>query len=457
MERQILKRLSSIFKNKFISGEEALSYSYDASGLFFIPDGVVLAENKEDVCKVLKLAEELGFFVIPRGRGTATTGSPLAKKGGIVLSLERMNRILEFNEEERIVVVEPGVINGELKRFLKKRGYFYPPDPASYEFSTIGGNVATGAGGPKGLKYGSTKDYVISLEVVLPGGRILKTGPPTLKQAAAYNLAPLFIGSEGTLGVITEIVLKVLPLPEKRILFVSFHQKEEEALEVISYILKSRKTPSCAEFVDKTSLKALKLCFTDKKTEILVEKDIKSLLFLEFDGNQAEVGEAVCFVENFYREKDIKFIKAEKEEEAEKLWRIRREISPALKLLGERKIADDVVVPRNYMQELLSFVRKLEKEGGIPVSCFGHAGDGNFHINLLFNEEKRKIAENLRKKILEKVISLKGTISGEHGIGYTKRSFVNLELSSFHIEVMKKLKKVFDPRGILNPLVKIPD
>ncbi len=453
MKKEILKKLSSIFKEKFLSGEEALSYSYDASGLSFIPDGVILAENKEDVRMLLELAEKLGFFVIPRGRGTATTGSPLAKKGGIVLSLERMNRILEFNEEERIVIVEPGVINGDLKRFLAEKGYFYPPDPASYEFSTIGGNIATGAGGPKGLKYGSTKDYVISLEVALPGGNFLKTGPATLKQAVSYNLAPLFIGSEGTLGVITEAVLKVLPLPEKKVLFVSFHKKEEEPLEIISYFLKNGKTPECAEFVDRTSLKALKICF---QNEEFLKREIEALLFLEFDGNREEVERDSLFVEKFYLKKGIAFLKGEGES-AEKLWKIRRDISPALKVLGERKIADDVVVRRRNMKELLFFVRKLEKETGIFISCFGHAGDGNFHINLLFNEEKRKIAEDLRRTILKKVIELNGSISGEHGIGYTKRDFITMELSPFCIEIMRKIKKVFDPRGILNPLVKFPD
>jgi len=453
---KIFKELEALFgKERFLTKEEdLLSYSYDSSSLIRIPSAIALPERKEEVVEILKLAQEYKVPVISRGAGTATTGSPLAHKGGIIICFSRMNKILEFNEEERIVRVEPGVLNGELKSFLKKYGFFYPPDPASYAFSTIGGNVATGAGGPRGLKYGTTKDYVLSLEVVLPGGKVLKTGPSTLKCAVPYNLTPLFVGSEGTLGVFTEIVLKVVPLPEKRILFVSAHKREEEPFEVISEILKRKITPACAEFIDKTTVFAL-----SKKNALGVfkGKSFSSLLYLELDGEEASVNKESELVEAFYQSLGIPFEKAEDEDSIEAFWEIRRIISPSLKLLGEKRFAEDVVVPRRFMKELLFRIRNIEKEGCLPISCFGHAGDGNLHVNILFDPEKEESAFKIREKILKTVLELSGTISGEHGVGYIKRDFVNLELNSLQIEIMKKLKKVFDPDGILNPEVKIPD
>lgn len=455
---KILEKLQEILgKEKvLLEEEELLSYSYDASSLIRKPLAVILPEKKEEVVEVLKWIKKHQIPLTPRGSGTSTTGSALAHSAGIILCLSKMNRILELDEEERVVRVEPGVINGELKSYLKKFRLFYPPDPASMNFSTIGGNVATGAGGPRGLKYGTTKDYVLALEVVLPGGEVLKTGPTTLKGVVPYNLTPIFIGSEGTLGVFTEIFLKVLPLPEKRVLFLSFHSLEEEPLELLSQMLKRGLTPASSEFVDKTSLKAL--VQIQKVKELLpLDSLTKALFFVEFDGTHLEIKDLVPKIERFYFEKGIRVIKAEKEEEIESLWEIRRTLAPALKVLGSLKIADDVVVPRKFMKIFLTEIRKLEKESKLPIVCFGHAGDGNFHVNLLFEEEKKEIAKEVREKILKKVLELSGTISGEHGLGYTKRTYINWELSSLQIEIMKKIKKIFDPDNLLNPWVKLPD
>lgn len=452
---KFLQKLEFLLGDRLLTAEEdLLSYSYDASSLISKPSAVAFPEKKEEVVEILKLAQEYKVPIISRGAGTSTTGSCLAHKGGVVITFSKMNRILEFNEEERIVRVEPGVLNGELKSFLKKYGYFYPPDPASYAFSTIGGNVATGAGGPRGLKYGTTKDYVLALEVVLPGGKVLKTGPTTLKCVVPYNLTPLFVGSEGTLGVFTEIVLKVIPLPQKRILFVSFHEREEEPLELISEVLKKKITPACAEFVDKTTIFALA---KGNELNIFRNRNFSSLLYLELDGDAEVVEKEKTTVESLYKDLNLVFEKAEDEESIENLWEIRRNISPSLKLLGEKRFAEDVVVPRRFMKKLLFKIRNLEREYGLPISCFGHAGDGNFHVNVLFNPEDEKEALKVREIILKSVLELYGTISGEHGIGYTKRSFIHLELSPLQLEIMKKLKKVFDPDGILNPQIKIPD
>ncbi len=365
-----------------------------------------------------------------------------------------MNRILELNPYERTVRVEPGVLNGELKKYLKKYGLFYPPDPASYAFSTIGGNVATGAGGPRGLKYGTTKDYVLALEVGLPGGKLLKTGPHTLKGVVPYNLTPLFIGSEGTLGVILEIVLKVLPLPEKRALFVLFLPSEIQALEIINELLQKGITPSSAEFIDKTSLKACEESIDQLKSQLKINFPLESMLFIEIDGKSLEVLEDLNFLEKYFQENSLIFIKSEIESEIENLWEIRRNLSPSLKKLASKKKADDIVVPRSKMVDFFKFLRELENNFPLFISAFGHAGDGNFHVNLLYEEEE--VAQKVREIILKKVLELNGTISGEHGVGYLKRSYIKWELDPLQLEIMKRIKEIFDPKGLLNPQIKLP-
>ncbi|MFN4196421.1 MAG: FAD-binding oxidoreductase [Caldimicrobium sp.] len=455
LPKETVFALKKILKDRLLTEDEDLeAYSYDSSPLFFKPSAVALPETKEEVLKILELADKYEFYVVSRGSGTSTTGSALPILGGLVISFTRMNRILELNHDERIVRVQPGVLNGELKRYLKKFGLFYPPDPASYAFSTIGGNVATGAGGPRGLKYGTTKDYVLAMEVALPGGKLLKTGPHTLKGVVPYNFTQLFVGSEGTLGIFVEIVLKLLPLPKKRCLYLIFFTSEDLAIDVLNELLLEGLTPAAAEFVDKTSLKVCEEALEPLKAEAGLSNRIESLLFLEIDGKVAEVLEDSQFIESFLKTKKISFVKREKEEEIEKLWEIRRNISPLLKKLRSKKISDDIVVPRKKMKEFLGFVRGLEKNYGLYISAFGHLGDGNFHVNILFENEEKAL--EVREAILRKVIELTGTISGEHGIGYLKRSYVSWELDPLQIEFMKKLKKVFDPKGLLNPQIKLP-
>jgi len=455
LSKEALKELKELLSERLLTREEELFlYAFDASSLFFLPEAVALPERKEEVLEILRLAEIFEFPVISRGCGTSTTGSPLAVEGGLVVAFTRMNRILELNLEERTVRVEPGVINGDLKVYLKRYGLFYPPDPASYAFSSIGGNVATGAGGPRGLKYGTTKDYVLSLEVALPGGKILKTGPQTLKGVVPYNLTPLFVGSEGTLGLFLEILLKVLPLPEKRKLYLVFIPKEEKAFFLITESLKKGLTPASAEFVDKTTLKALeeKIKFLESE-----QASLEALLFVEFDGKKEEVLKDGKLFEDLLKVVGSKYYSAESEEEIERLWEIRRAISPSLKKLASKKMADDIVLPRRALSEFIKFLRKLESDSGIFICAFGHAGDGNLHVNLLYEEDKIETAKHLREQILKKVLELCGTISGEHGVGYTKRPYVLWELDPLQIEIMKKIKKIFDPKGILNPQIKIPD
>lgn len=457
LNQDALRILKKTFGERLLlNPKEVLPYGTDASSLFFKPDGVVFPVTKEEVLELLFLADKFNFPLVSRGSGTSTTGSPLPVQGGIVVSFSKMNRILEVVPEERIVRVEPGVLNGDLKRYLRKFELFYPPDPASFAFSTIGGNVATCAGGPRGLKYGTTKDYVLSLEVALLGGNLLKTGPATLKGVVPYNLTSLFVGSEGTLGLIVEIVLKLLPYPQKRKLYLIFSPLETLALELITKTLLRGLTPATAEFVDKTTLKVIKDEVEKKFKASLKLKAVEGLLFVEFDGSHEEVKRETETFEDLVKEQGMAYFSAEKEEDIEVLWEVRRNISPSLFRLGRKKLADDVVVPRKRMSEFLMYLRDLEEAYGIAVASFGHAGDGNFHVNILFNEGEEDRAKSLRERLLKKVLELFGSISGEHGVGFTKRPYVLWELSPLQIEIMQKLKALFDPKGLLNPQIKLP-
>ena len=408
---------------------------------------MVLPKEAEEISFLLKLANQERFPVIPRGAGTATTGAPLAHRGGVVVSLTKLDRILEINREDLVAVVEPGVTNGEFRKEVEKRGLFYPPDPASLEFSTLGGNVATCAGGPKGLKYGVTKDYVLGLEVVLPQGEILFLGRRTIKGVVGYDLVHLFTGSEGTLGIITKIVLKLLPKPPFLATLLAAFPSVVEAAQGFSALLNAGLLPTTAELLDEVTLKAV---------SSFLEEEIgaKSLLLLEFDGGEAQVREDLEKAQKTLKGKALWLKTAASEEERKKLWTARRSVSPALKRLANGKISDDVVIPRGRLPRFLEEAKKEGERFGLLVACFGHIGDGNVHVNILFQKEdetEKKKAQSLREIILEKALALEGTISGEHGIGLTKKAYLPREIPPKGLELMRGIKKVFDPLGIMNP------
>ncbi len=440
-------RLRRLLGSRFLEAPEDLkAYAFDASGQEFLPSAVALPETTAEVAAVMRIAASEGFPVIPRGAATATTGAPLAVQGGLVLALNRMDRIIEINTEDLVAVVQPGVLTGRLKQEAAKRGLFYPPDPASYRFSTIGGNVATGAGGPKGLKYGVTKDYVLGLEVVLPNAETVFLGTRTAKGVVGYDLVHLFVGSEGTLGIITQIVLKLLPKPPARAVAVVGFSSLEEATAAFGRVLKSGVLPACAELLDDLTLKAIKRL---EKQEI--PEEIKALILFEVDGPKAAVEEELLRLKQavgplpFYQE-------ARKDQDIEALWEIRRAVSPALKALGRFKIADDVVLPRSRLTRFVNFVKTLRQQTQLNIACFGHLGDGNLHVNILFNDPaKREAALSCREEILQKVLELSGTISGEHGVGLTKRNYLPWELSAPVVRLMQEIKRVFDPKGRMNP------
>jgi glycolate oxidase len=429
--------------------EDLICYSFDASGLEATPSAVVWPKYTEDVVKVMKYAYEHNIPVVPRGAGTGVTAGAVPSRGAIILSFEKMNRILEIDSENLNVLCEPGVINGKLQRELEKNALFYPPDPASMNFCTIGGNVAENAGGPRALKYGVTRDYVMEIEAVLPNGEILTTGVKTSKGVVGYDLARLFVGSEGTLSIFTKIRLKILPLPEEVVTLLAIFRNLEASGEAVSQIISSKIIPRTLEFIDHEAIQAV-----EHYRPVGLPQYAEAVLLIELDGHPAaitkEAEKIVALCQSFGAEIEM----AEDEDARENLWIARRAISPALYHVKPTKINEDIVVPRNKVTEMLKRLRNISETSGIKIVNFGHAGDGNIHVNIMVDKADRAEYEkgvSLIEQIFKDTISLGGTISGEHGVGLTKAPYIGMEMSKKEIEIMESLKKVFDPKNILNP------
>ncbi len=451
MDAKIIGAIEGIVgkENVKTSEEERKCYSYDGRTSGSIPDLIVFPGSAEDVSAILKLANTHLFSVIPRGQGTGLTGGSVPFKGGVVLSFTRMNRILEIDPENLIAVVEPGVINFLLQQEVAKKGLFYPPDPASYKYSSIGGNVAECAGGPNSLKYGVTRDYVLGMEVVMPTGEILNLGVKTMKGVVGYDLARLFVGSEGTLGVITRITLKLIPLPEAKATILALFKEVEEAAETVSAIVAAKVVPSTIEFMDKASIAC-----SEKASPMGLPPDVGGLLLIEVDGSRESAlvqAEKVRAIVEAHR--SIRCDLTEDPVESDRLWQARRALSQALFTVAPVKIAEDVVVPRSEIPTLIRALEAMRDRYGIPILSFGHAGDGNFHVNIMIHDtpEEKALAEEAVKEIFVEALKLGGTMSGEHGIGLTKAPFLGMELADEAMAVMKRVKQLFDPNGILNP------
>lgn len=429
--------------------EDLICYSFDASGLESTPSAVVWPNCTEDVVKVMKHAYENKIPVVPRGAGTGMTAGAVPSRGAIILSFEKMNRILEIDSENLNVLCEPGVINGKLQRALERMELFYPPDPASMNFCTIGGNVAENAGGPRGLKYGVTRDYVMEIEAVLPNGEIITTGVKTTKGVVGYDLTRLFVGSEGTLSIFTKIRLKTLPLPEEVITLLAVFRNLESSGEAVSKIISSKIIPRTLEFIDREAIQAV-----EHYRPVGLPHHAEAVLLIELDGHPSaitkEAEKIVAICESLGADIEM----AEDEDARDNLWIARRAISPALYHIKPTKINEDVVVPRNKVTEMLKRLRTLSEKSGIKIVNFGHAGDGNIHVNIMVDKADKAEYEkgvSLVEQIFKDTISLGGTISGEHGVGLTKARYIGMEMSKQEIEIMESLKKVFDPRKILNP------
>jgi glycolate oxidase len=449
---QIREKLERIVgkENVSVATADRITHSYDATQQKHLPDIVVYAKTTKEVSLVMKLANEKRIPVLPRGAGSGFTGGTLPIHGGIVLVLTRMDKILDIDTENLVAVVEPGVVTAEFQRQVEKRGLFYPPDPASKEFSTMGGNVAECAGGPRCVKYGVTKDYVMGLEVVTPAGEILTTGGETLKNVVGYDLTKLFVGSEGTLGVVTKIIVKLLPKPEsKKTMLVQF-ATIDGAAQSVSAIVGAKIIPTTLEFLDAATIG----CIRDVTT-IPIAEECKAILIIEVDGDQDMLdrqAEKILSVIEPYGILDTRT--AETHDESEEIWQVRRIVSPSLRKVNPDKFNEDIVVPRSKVPDMIRALEALSKEYGVPIVNFGHAGDGNIHVNAMVDlsvEGMEEKVEELMAKIFKAAVELRGAISGEHGIGTSKARFMNMEYDRTTIEYMQRIKKVWDPNNILNP------
>ncbi len=430
--------------------EDLVCYAYDATARHHLPDAVVFPADGDQVADILKLAGWERFFVVPRGSGSGMTGGSLAVNGGVVLVTSRLNRILDIDQDNLIARVEPGVLTGDFHAAVERVGLFYPPDPASSAFSTLGGNVAECAGGPRAVKYGVTRDYVLGLTVVLPTGEIIHTGVSTAKGVVGYDLTRLITGSEGTLGIIVEMTLRLLPLPEDVRTMTAMFNDMRTAAETVSLIIRKGVIPRTIEYMDNNCIRCVEATL---KTGLPV--DAAALLLLEVDGSPAENEESLARLGKICTDQGAVEIKtADSKEAAADLWRARKAISPALYALAPDKINEDIVVPRNRIPDMVEKIRRIGEETGLVTASFGHAGDGNIHVNIMLDKndaEQLDKAEKAVSELFDFTLDLGGTISGEHGVGITKADYMTKEIGATEMALMKKIKTVFDPAGILNP------
>ena len=449
LKPSIVKELKNIVGPAYLSTspEDMVAYSYDATQREVLPWAVARPVSAQEVSEILRLANRELFPVVPRGAGTGMSGGSVPVHNGLVLSLERMNRILEIDDHNLIAVVEPGVITGDLQREVEARGLFYPPDPASNQFCTIGGNVAECAGGLRAVKYGVTKDYVLGLEVVLPTGEIIRTGARTAKSVAGYDLTKLIVGSEGTLGVATTIILRLLPLPESVRTISAFFSTIEGAATAAAKIIASRIIPRALEFVDRHALRAV---------ENYLKEDIAggaaAMLLVEVDGaadSTARESERIAEIMTGAGAPNVK--KAETDAEREQLWKARRAISPALYTIKPKKVNEDIVVPRSRIPDILREIEEIAKRYDLLIVNFGHAGDGNIHTNIMIDEADTSKADSAVKEIFESTLRMGGSISGEHGIGLSKAAYLPMEIGPAALAAMRHIKQALDPNNILNP------
>ena len=432
-------------QSRTVYGTDALKRGHPA-------DVVVLPGNTGEVAAVVRLCAEHRIPMVPRGGGTGYTGGSVPTSGGVVISLERMNRILEIDEANLIAVVEPNVITGDLQDAVEARGLFYPPDPASLRQSVIGGNVAECAGGPRAFKYGTTKQYVLGLEAVLPTGEIVETGGKVVKNVVGYDLTHLLVGSEGTLAIITRIILRLIPKPPVQATVRATFRSVEDAVAAVAAIIKERVVPAAVELIDGTSLEAVA---RNLKVRSLAPEGTAALLLVEVDGVPASVAEESSRVERaLHSAGATEVLRARDEAERQELWRVRRELSLSLKMVAGLKFNHDVVVPKARIPALFALVQRIAAERRLRIPCFGHAGDGNIHVNIMVDPNDRdeiQRAHDAERELFEGVVAMEGSISGEHGIGFSKAPFIAIELSPDEIALMKRVKAAFDPHNLLNP------
>ena len=439
-------------ENVFSDKAHMIAYSYDATRTRFEPDAVVFPRNEEDVSRILVYCNHHGIVITPRGAGSGFTGGALPTNGGITLAMEKhMNKILEIDMENMVAVVQPGVINMDLQRAVEEVGLFYPPDPASEEYSTLGGNVSENAGGMRAAKYGITKDYVMALRAVRPNGDIIRAGKRTIKDVAGYNIAGILIASEGTLAVITEITLKLIPKPQFTKAYMGIFPSVDDAMNAVFKSLAAGANPVAMEFMDSLVVKALK-----EKLGIDLPKDAGALLIGDVDGNVTqEVDLQLDILQKTFKENGAQdFVIAHNAKDRDKLWYARRNASPSITIFGSKKLNEDISVPRSMLPDALKRIYNIGDKYGFKVPCFGHAGDGNIHVNVMVDgtdEKQLKQGHMAIEEIFELVVEMGGTLSGEHGIGTSKAPFMNIAFNDVELSLFQDIKNAFDPNHILNP------
>ena len=452
LDTKLLRILQDIVGPEHVSSAPAdrICYSYDATQQQHQPDVVVYPADAGQVSRILQLANREGIPVYPRGAGSGFTGGSLPVRGGISLVLTRLNRILRIDQDNLVAEVEPGVVTAHLQEAVEAVGLFYPPDPASLKFSTIGGNVAECAGGPRCVKYGVTKDYVLGLEVVTPQGDIIRTGGETMKGVVGYDLTKLLVGSEGTLGVITRITLKLLPKPAAKKTMLVLFDSIDGAAQAVSAIIRGKIIPTTLEFMDATAIDCVR-----QNANLDLPEAARALLIIEVDGDAEMLEKQSSRILDIVTPLGVVATQvAVTAEESEAIWRVRRSVSPSLRRVNPDKYNEDICVPRSRLPDMIRAIEAIARRLEIPIVNFGHAGDGNIHVNIMVNralpgqEEK---AEEAIRDIFAETIRLGGTMSGEHGVGVTKAPYLPMELDPAAVLYMKAIKRSLDPNNILNP------
>ncbi len=439
-------------ENVYNDKAHMLAYSYDATRAHFEPDAVLFPRNEDDVSAILKYCNEHHIVIVPRGAGSGFTGGALPSKGGVVLAFEKhMNKILEIDMENMVAIVQPGVINMDLQKAVEAVGLFYPPDPASQNYSTIGGNVNENAGGMRAAKYGITKDYVMAIRAVLPNGDIIKAGKRTIKDVAGYNIAGILIASEGTLAVTTEVTLKLLSKPKMTKTAMGIFDTVNSAMEAVYKTMASGVTPVAMEFLDNKTIRAVEQTYNKG-----LPVDAGAILVTDVDGNlESDLDFQLAQIEKVFRENGcIEFKIAKNSDEAADLWFARRRASQSLSIYGSKKINEDVTVPRAVLPQLLKEFDKIAEKYNINIPCFGHTGDGNVHTNVMVDgkdPEQVEIGYKAIEEVFQATIDLGGTLSGEHGIGLAKAPYMHMAFTDEEMNLFKTIKKAFDPNNILNP------
>ena len=455
IEKNHLEKFIQIVGAENVRSDKAhlIAYCYDATKSRFEPDAVVFPRDENDISQILAYCNEHKIVIVPRGAGSGFTGGALPASGGIILSLERhMNKLLEIDMQNMVAVVQPGLVNMTLQKAVEEVGLFYPPDPASEEYSTLGGNVSENAGGMRAAKYGITKDYVMALKAVLPSGEIIRAGKKTIKDVAGYNIAGILTASEGTLAIITEITLKLIPKPKHKQTYMGIFPDVTSAMNAVFKSLANGANPVAMEFLDDLVIKALR-----EKLNVDLPEHAGAVLVGDVDGNlEDEVTFQLETLEKSFQENGAtSFVRAKDDDHAKELWYARRNASPSITIFGTKKLNEDISVPRSLLPDALNAIYKIGDKHGLQVPCFGHAGDGNIHVNVMVkdkdDEKQMEDGHKAIEEIFQLVVDMGGTLSGEHGIGTAKAPYMSIAFNDAEMELFRSIKKAFDPNNILNP------